>query len=97
LETDHIIPQCKSGKDQGTTTNKAVACHGCNRDKGSYDPRNGETLDGEAIKEPIDEAMRSELIRRAWQRIRENRERKQYPAAHRDMIDEIKNRKDRGL
>jgi hypothetical protein len=86
LEIDHIIPQSKGGRD--APLNKAVACHGCNRDKGFYDPRSGE-----AVTEPSGPAMRAEMIQRAWQHIKECRLQKQYPSAHEDMAKDIQAKK----
>jgi CRISPR/Cas system Type II protein with McrA/HNH and RuvC-like nuclease domain len=86
LEIDHIIPQSRGGED--TPLNKAVACHGCNHDKGFYDPRSGQ-----AFNVPPDDITRAELINRAWGHIKTCRELKGYPSAHRDMMEEIGKRR----
>jgi 5-methylcytosine-specific restriction endonuclease McrA len=85
LQIDHVIPQCCGGKD--SYKNKAVACNGCNRDKGFFDPRSGEAFD-----EPPDDTTREKLIKRASDHIKNFRELMKYPIMHLAMIDEIDRR-----
>ena len=90
LQIDHIIPQNSAGAN--SEMNKAVACQGCNRDKGFYDPRNGQ-----AFNEPPDEITRSELIERSVAHIRSCRDQRRYTEEHSDMMDEIRQRGGRSM
>jgi hypothetical protein len=83
LQIDHVIPQRSGGED--SEKNKAVACTGCNRDKGFFDPRSGQDF-----KEPPDDTTRAELIGRAREHIKNCRALKNYQSAHSDMMDEIR-------
>jgi hypothetical protein len=70
LEIDHLIPKYWGGTEE--FNNKVLACHGCNHEKLSYDPRERQPI------EPNTEAARLLLIANARRYIESRKERMRH-------------------